>query len=155
MHHAAVVFKWSDLFPLLAHLDPQSPFVPETAEELVVTVDSVGGLISCRVSYPDSHVILRSVPSGEEMSAFYDNKMGFFLTLSPGQYQCETTVNGQTVRSAVYTVKSKGTSRRQLHLLKCCLALNGKLIESREALAAWMNMHELCYYCVCLLKALK
>ncbi|XP_033476966.1 platelet-derived growth factor receptor alpha [Epinephelus lanceolatus] len=87
--------------------DPQVPFVPETPENLVVPMDTVGVPIPCRVSDPNSHVILRSVPSGQEMSAYYDTKMGFFGSLSPGKYQCETTVNGQTVRSAVYTVESQ------------------------------------------------
>lgn len=68
--------------------------------------------ISCRVSNPNSHVILRSVSSGEEMSALYDNKMGFFGNLSPGQYQCETTLNGQTFTSLVYTVETEGELRR-------------------------------------------
>ncbi|TMS20407.1 Platelet-derived growth factor receptor alpha [Larimichthys crocea] len=66
--------------------------------------------ISCRVSNPNSHVILRSVSSGEEMSALYDNKMGFFGNLSPGQYQCETTLNGQTFTSLVYTVETEDLS---------------------------------------------
>lgn len=96
---------------LLAHSDPQAPFVPETPENLVVPMDMTGVPISCRVSDPYSHVILRSVPSGEEMSAYYDNKMGFFGSLSPGQYQCEIIVNGQAVRSVIYTVESEGKSR--------------------------------------------
>ncbi|KAM3620154.1 uncharacterized protein V6R79_018966 [Siganus canaliculatus] len=89
--------------------DAQAPFVPETPENLVVPMDSTGVPISCRVSNPYSHVILRSVPSGKEMSAFYDNKMGFFGSLSPGQYQCETAVNGQMFRSAIYTVETEAS----------------------------------------------
>ncbi|XP_032381838.1 platelet-derived growth factor receptor alpha [Etheostoma spectabile] len=85
--------------------DPQAPFVPETPDNLVVPMDTPGVPISCRVSDPNSHVILRSVPSGEEMPAYYDNKMGFFGSLLPGQYQCETTVNDQTMRSVTYTVE--------------------------------------------------
>ncbi|XP_053177771.1 platelet-derived growth factor receptor alpha [Scomber japonicus] len=85
--------------------DPQAPFVPEFPENLVVPMDNTGVPISCRVSDPHSHVILRSVPSGREIPAFYDNKMGFFQSLSPGQYQCETIVNGQTVTSVIYTVE--------------------------------------------------
>ncbi|XP_031167585.1 platelet-derived growth factor receptor alpha [Sander lucioperca] len=87
--------------------DPQAPFVPETPDNLVVPMDTPGVLISCRVSDPYSHVILRSVPSGEDMPAYYDNKMGFFGSLLPGQYQCETIVNGQTMRSAIYTVETE------------------------------------------------
>ncbi|KAI3369000.1 hypothetical protein L3Q82_025972, partial [Scortum barcoo] len=87
--------------------DPQAPFVPETPDNLVVPMDTSGVPISCRVSDPYYPVTLRSIPSGEEMSAFYDNKMGFFASLLPGQYQCETTVNGQTVRSAIYTVENE------------------------------------------------
>lgn len=42
------------------------------------------------------------------MSAFYDNKMGFFGMLAPGQYQCETVVNGQMFRSDIYMVEDDG-----------------------------------------------
>ncbi|XP_040896819.1 platelet-derived growth factor receptor alpha [Toxotes jaculatrix] len=85
--------------------DPQAPFVPETPDNSVVPVD-MGEPISCRVSDPHLDVTLRSVPSGEVISAFYDSKTGFFGSLSPGQYQCETTVSGQTVRSVVYAVEA-------------------------------------------------
>jgi len=74
---------------------------------LLVAMETLGVPISCRVSDPNSHVTLRSVPSGEEMLAYYDNKMGFFGTLLPGRYQCETTVSGRTLRSDVYTVESE------------------------------------------------
>ncbi|XP_041791097.1 platelet-derived growth factor receptor alpha [Chelmon rostratus] len=87
--------------------DAQAPFVPEMPGNLVVPMETTGVPISCRVSDPYSHVILRSVPSGEEMPANYDKKMGFFRSLLPGQYQCETTVNGQTFRSVVYTVEAE------------------------------------------------
>ncbi|XP_068448927.1 platelet-derived growth factor receptor alpha isoform X2 [Clinocottus analis] len=87
--------------------DPQAPFVPETPDNLLVPMDSMGVPISCRVSDPDTHVTLRSVPGGEEMLAYYDNKMGFFGSLAPGRYRCETTVNGRTATSAVYTVEAE------------------------------------------------
>ncbi|XP_027146144.1 platelet-derived growth factor receptor alpha isoform X2 [Larimichthys crocea] len=90
--------------------DAQAPFVPETPDNLIVPMEPSGVPISCRVSNPNSHVILRSVSSGEEMSALYDNKMGFFGNLSPGQYQCETTLNGQTFTSLVYTVETEDLS---------------------------------------------
>ncbi|XP_057697882.1 platelet-derived growth factor receptor alpha [Corythoichthys intestinalis] len=86
--------------------DPKVPFVPETPDNLVVPMNAMGVSISCRVSDPHSHVTLRSVPSGEKMFAFYDTKLGFFGSLSPGQYQCETTVEGLVFTSAIYTVKS-------------------------------------------------
>ncbi|XP_019752641.1 platelet-derived growth factor receptor alpha [Hippocampus comes] len=85
--------------------DPKVPFVPESPSNLVVTSDAMGASISCRVSNPNSHVTLRSVPGGEKMPVFYDNKLGFFGSLSPGQYQCETTVEGRVLTSAIYTVK--------------------------------------------------
>ncbi|KAF1386141.1 hypothetical protein PFLUV_G00115080 [Perca fluviatilis] len=87
--------------------DPQAPFVPETPDNLVVPMDTPGVPISCRVSDPYSQVTLRSVPSGEDMTTYYDNKMGFFGSLLPGQYQCETIVNSQTMRSAIYTVETE------------------------------------------------
>lgn len=75
----------------------------------------MGVPISCRVSDPYSHVTLTSVPSREEIHTFYDNKMGFFGSLSPGRYQCETTVNGAAITSDVYTVYTgAGKSRRRV-----------------------------------------
>ncbi|CAG10972.1 unnamed protein product [Tetraodon nigroviridis] len=46
------------------------------------------------------------------MSAFYDNKMGFFGMLAPGQYQCETVVSGQVFRSDIYTVEDDSCGGR-------------------------------------------
>lgn len=74
-------------------------------------MDPSGASISCRVSDPHSHVTLRSVATGDEMSAFYDGRMGFFGMLSPGQYQCETFVNGRLFRSDIYTVEDEGKRR--------------------------------------------
>ncbi|XP_054646588.1 platelet-derived growth factor receptor alpha [Dunckerocampus dactyliophorus] len=88
--------------------DPLAPFVPETHDQLVV---DVGVGISCRVSDPNSHVTLRSVPSGEKVSAFYDNKMGFFGEFPAGRYQCETTVGGKVVTSPVYTIKDDAPTK--------------------------------------------
>ncbi|XP_072246068.1 platelet-derived growth factor receptor alpha [Leuresthes tenuis] len=87
--------------------DPHVRFVPETPDDLVVSMEPPGVVITCRVTHPDFHVTLRSVTSGEEISAFYDSKMGFLGNLSPGQYQCETTVKGQIFRSAIYTVNAE------------------------------------------------
>lgn len=42
------------------------------------------------------------------MSAFYNGRIGFFGMLSPGQYQCETFVNGRIFRSDIYTVEDEG-----------------------------------------------
>ncbi|XP_036970034.1 platelet-derived growth factor receptor alpha [Acanthopagrus latus] len=87
--------------------DAQAPFVPEMPKNLVIPMEPTGVPIPCRVSDPYTHAILRSVVTGEEMPAYYDNKMGFFGSLSPGKYLCETNVNGQTFRSAVYTVETE------------------------------------------------
>uniref|UniRef100_A0A3B4BJK1 Ig-like domain-containing protein n=1 Tax=Periophthalmus magnuspinnatus TaxID=409849 RepID=A0A3B4BJK1_9GOBI len=87
--------------------DPLAPFVPESRENLIVPMDQIGVSISCRVSDPHYHVVLKSVVSGEERSVFYDNKIGFFGALSPGQYYCETTVNGETFQSVTYTVEDE------------------------------------------------
>ena len=106
-----------DLISLLSHPDPAAPFVPDTPENLVVPIDTLGVPISCRVSYPYANVILRSVPGGEEMSAFYDNKMGFISSLSSGQYQCETTINGQVARSDTYTVDDGDKGKKTMSVL--------------------------------------
>ncbi|KAG7228764.1 hypothetical protein INR49_008542 [Caranx melampygus] len=85
--------------------DPRAPFAPETPANLLVAVSPIGVHITCRVSDPFSDVILRHIPSGEEVPAFFDNKIGFFGNFAPGLYQCETTVNGQIRKSPVYTVE--------------------------------------------------
>ncbi|KAM6921684.1 platelet-derived growth factor receptor alpha [Xenentodon cancila] len=84
--------------------DPHVPFVPEIPKNLVVPMDAFGTTISCRVSHPNFHVTLRSVSTEQEMSAFYDNREGFFGKFPPGSYQCETTVNDQLFKSAIYTI---------------------------------------------------
>ncbi|KAK7889610.1 hypothetical protein WMY93_025170 [Mugilogobius chulae] len=58
--------------------DPLAPFVPESRENLIVPMDHTMVSISCRVSDPQYHVVLKSVVDGEEQSALYDNKNGFF-----------------------------------------------------------------------------
>lgn len=100
----------------LCNPDAQAPFVPEMPKNLVIPMEPTGVPIPCRVSDPYTHAILRSVVTGEEMPAYYDNKMGFFGSLSPGKYLCETNVNGQTFRSAVYTVETERKSRSVLSL---------------------------------------
>uniref|UniRef100_A0A1A8UQB2 Platelet-derived growth factor receptor alpha n=1 Tax=Nothobranchius furzeri TaxID=105023 RepID=A0A1A8UQB2_NOTFU len=87
--------------------DPHIPFVPETPENLIIPHDSFRVIIPCRASHPTASVILRSVPAREKISNSYDYKTGFIDNLPPGQYQCETTVNGQTFTSDVYTVKTE------------------------------------------------
>ena len=110
--YTVVVMTWSIQNLVSARLDPHVLFVPETPDNLVVSMEPFGVVITCRVSNPNFHVTLRSVPSGEEMSAFYDSRMGFLGNLSPGQYQCETPVNGQIFRSAIYTVNAEGKPRQ-------------------------------------------
>ncbi|KAM9435321.1 platelet-derived growth factor receptor alpha isoform 1-T4 [Clarias gariepinus] len=78
--------------------DPQVPFVPD---------DSTGGFrygIPCRVTDPQSVVILRSLTTGHSLSFPYDSKFGFIGVFFPGQYVCETVVKGEVVRSRVYNV---------------------------------------------------
>lgn len=90
--------------------DAEAPFVPEPPESSVVSLEPMGVTIPCRVSNPDSHVILRSVPGGDEMQVFYDKKIGFFGSLTAGKYQCETVVSGRTFKSQVYIVEEEGES---------------------------------------------
>lgn len=85
-------------------------------------------IISCRVSHPTSHVILRSLSTGEEIIAYYDNKEGFLTSVSPGDYQCETTVNGQLFKSAIYTIINQGKARQEemyFVMVLCHLYRNG------------------------------
>lgn len=72
--------------------------------EPVVEVDEMGTTIPCLATNPHSQVILRDLQSGDEVSLFYNHKTGFFGILAPGQYVCETSVNGKAVRSSVYNV---------------------------------------------------
>ncbi|CAL8255198.1 unnamed protein product [Merluccius merluccius] len=90
--------------------DPAVPFVPEEAANLVVVNPEMGrgaSVVPCRVTDPRSHVTLRTVPGGEEVSAPYDNKIGFFFaSLDAGRYRCETTAaDGRVVHSDTYTVE--------------------------------------------------
>lgn len=80
--------------------DPDVPFVSEHDAE----TDEIGTTIPCHVTNPHSEVMLRDLQSGDEVTVLYDPKLGFFGTIPPGQYVCETTVNGKTVRSIVYNV---------------------------------------------------
>ncbi|XP_072568564.1 platelet-derived growth factor receptor alpha [Paramormyrops kingsleyae] len=82
--------------------DPEIPFAPENVSgETDLLTD-----IPCRVTNPDWHVVLRSVHSRTEVPAPYFNKIGFLGTFPEGSYLCETTVNGKTRSSAIYTVKA-------------------------------------------------
>jgi len=72
--------------------------------EPVVDTNEMGIIIPCLATNPHSQVILRDLQSGDEVSLFYDHKIGFIGIISPGQYVCETSVNGKEVRSSVYTV---------------------------------------------------
>lgn len=78
--------------------DPQVPFVPEDS------IQASEYEIPCRVTDPQSVVILRSLPSGDEVLGQYDPRHGFLGTFSPGQYVCEALVNSEEVQSVVYTV---------------------------------------------------
>lgn len=80
--------------------DPEVPFVSEP----VVETNDMSITIPCLATNPNSQVILRDLLSGDEVSLFYDHKIGFFGILPPGQYVCETSVNGKAVRSSVYNV---------------------------------------------------
>ncbi|KAL1022590.1 hypothetical protein UPYG_G00029630 [Umbra pygmaea] len=84
--------------------DPKIPFVPEETESMFVQGFMNEAIIPCRVSDPDFQVVLKSAPSGVEVNAAYDNKMGFRGHLELGLYVCETTVNGVTISSDIYTV---------------------------------------------------
>ncbi|XP_057209767.1 platelet-derived growth factor receptor alpha isoform X2 [Triplophysa rosa] len=79
-------------------LDPEVAFVPS------VEADDMDGIIPCRATNPHSHVILRSLENGDEVSAMYDPKVGFLGMLAPGRYACETRVNGKAVQSIVYNM---------------------------------------------------
>lgn len=82
--------------------DPEVPFVSEHDVE----TDESSTIIPCHSTNPHSQVILRDLQSGDEVPVLYIPKFGFFGSLAPGQYVCETSVNGKTVRSIVYNVTS-------------------------------------------------
>lgn len=79
--------------------DPEVPFVTDNL------VETANFNIPCRVTDPDSVVILRSLPSGHEIFSTYEPKQGFIGSFSNGDYICETIINGQAVLSIIYTVK--------------------------------------------------
>lgn len=74
-----------------------------------------GIIIPCRVTDPQSHVMLKTLPSGIELQGLYDSKSGFFGSFSAGNYVCETVINGEVKRSATYIVIEK---KRKLNLSK-------------------------------------
>lgn len=85
--------------------DPDVPFVPE--ENTEVEMDPSGIIIPCRVTDPQSHVMLKTLPSGIELQGLYDSKSGFFGSFSAGNYVCETVINGEMKRSETYIVREK------------------------------------------------
>lgn len=91
--------------------DPHMMFVPEEPEDLVVVYDD-DMIIPCRTTQLNHVVELIRIPTREKFYRFYDYKLGFAGEVSPGQYLCEVTVNGQTFQSAIYTVKSNGKSEQ-------------------------------------------
>ncbi|XP_024114871.1 platelet-derived growth factor receptor alpha [Oryzias melastigma] len=93
--------------------DPDHLFVPVSPESLHLIFSPPMVEIPCRVSHSDAHVILRRVPNGEQISSPYDAKIGFFGISAPGQYRCESSVNGRTVKSDIYTVTSRGVDSEE------------------------------------------
>ncbi|CAL8309401.1 unnamed protein product [Lota lota] len=117
--------------------DPEVPFVPEVAANLIVfPILGNGVIIPCRVSNPHSHVTLRRVPGGQEIPAPYDNKMGFFSNMPVGQYRCETTAaDGHTVHSETYTVENLKEESEDFHV---------EVIASEEAVRAGQPFNITC-----------
>ncbi|XP_030228589.1 platelet-derived growth factor receptor alpha isoform X2 [Gadus morhua] len=118
--------------------DPEVPFVPEEAANLMVfPIIGNGVFIPCRVSNPYSHVTLNGVPGGQEIPALYDNKMGFFSNMPVGQYRCETTAaDGRTVHSETYTVENlKEEESEDFHV---------EVIASEEAVRAGQPFNITC-----------
>ncbi|XP_030627008.1 platelet-derived growth factor receptor alpha [Chanos chanos] len=87
--------------------DPEVPFVPENPENDSVEISEDGTIIPCRVTNPLSQVVLKSLPSEQEVTALYDNKKGFIGRFPPGLYECVTTVNGAKFTSITYTLKGQ------------------------------------------------
>ncbi|XP_066575984.1 platelet-derived growth factor receptor alpha [Amia ocellicauda] len=81
--------------------DPTVPFVPENPN---AGANADFTLIPCRVTDPNSHVILRNQQTGLEVSTLYDNQRGFIGIFSSGTYVCETTADGRKHSSVQYIV---------------------------------------------------
>ncbi|XP_023860711.1 platelet-derived growth factor receptor alpha-like [Salvelinus sp. IW2-2015] len=96
----------NDAFIYVFVPDPEIPFVPEEPDRMLVPIYPNRTIIPCRVSDPQSQVVLKSAPSGVEVDAVYKNKIGFIGNLDAGLYICETTVNGMTMTSDTYTVEA-------------------------------------------------
>ncbi|XP_036409962.1 platelet-derived growth factor receptor alpha isoform X1 [Megalops cyprinoides] len=87
--------------------DPRQPFVPEVPYNTHVVADENGTIIPCRVTNPESHVILRSVDTGMEVHGLYEKKLGFVGNFSAGSYVCQITTDGITADSITYVVDYK------------------------------------------------
>lgn len=122
----AIVNAKSNFFVLLLSKDPEVPFVPS------VEMDDIDGIIPCRSTNPHSHVILRNLQNGDEVSAMYDPKMGFIGIFAPGPYACETRINGKAVQSETYNVPNETGKQREFTCISICMfRLCGLFVRSK------------------------
>ncbi|KAB5539700.1 hypothetical protein PHYPO_G00092030 [Pangasianodon hypophthalmus] len=104
--------------------DPEVPFVPDDPTE------ASQFNIPCRITDPQSTVILRSLPSGDVVPYEYEEKYGFLGSFVPGQYVCETVVNGEVVRSMVYPVTDRPNGSDMFNVMENDFSV--KLTASQE-----------------------
>ncbi|KPP62923.1 platelet-derived growth factor receptor alpha-like [Scleropages formosus] len=95
-----------------AHIYIYVLFVPEPLENTQIFHNPEGtDIIPCRVTHPLSQVVLRRLPEGPQVEALYLSDTGFVGNFLSGSYVCETSMNGETHSSAVYTLEdAKGPS---------------------------------------------
>ncbi|KAJ8277105.1 hypothetical protein GJAV_G00071530 [Gymnothorax javanicus] len=84
--------------------DPLVPFVPEMPQDGHVIRDAHGTVIPCRVTDPETHVVLRNLDTDTVVLGLYHNKMGFIGDFPAGLYVCEITFNNKLTHSIIYTV---------------------------------------------------
>ncbi|XP_018588678.1 platelet-derived growth factor receptor alpha isoform X2 [Scleropages formosus] len=97
--------------------DPQVLFVPEPLENTQIFHNPEGtDIIPCRVTHPLSQVVLRRLPEGPQVEALYLSDTGFVGNFLSGSYVCETSMNGETHSSAVYTLEDAKGEGDDFHM---------------------------------------
>ncbi|XP_015201394.2 platelet-derived growth factor receptor alpha [Lepisosteus oculatus] len=85
--------------------DPEAPFVPSVSVFGTHVLAAMGEMeIPCRVSNPNTSVILFNTDTQKTVSSSYDSKIGAIGIFPSGTYVCKTIINGEEYKSEEYIV---------------------------------------------------